>query len=293
MERFAPNPAILGRQGENQSGRQPDPPAGGLTEQAIIFGGIEEWELRVYRQMWNRARQYMTAPDFIRVTDDEGSPEFIGINQPPSMKGPDGEPVEGPDGQPVRGQPMPDMSQEPNEQGQVPQLMQGEKPVFQMPDGTMALGYENNLAELDVDITIDTVPDVANMQSEQFEILAKLAERYPQDVTFDDLLELSPMPNKRSVMEKRKARKEEAQQSQGGQQQMAEQAMGLELANKAADTEKKHADADLARAKTETELVKPHMDLLNAAQPAFADPAAGGNGRIAIRWGVIQPTGRR
>jgi hypothetical protein len=108
MERFAPNPAILGRQGENQSGRSNlIRQQAGMTEQAIIFGGIEEWELRVYRQMWNRARQFMTAPDFIRVTDDEGSPEFIGINQPPSMKGPDGEPVMGPDGQPVRGQPRP------------------------------------------------------------------------------------------------------------------------------------------------------------------------------------------
>jgi hypothetical protein len=147
-----------------------------------------------------------------------------------------------------------------------------------MPDGSHALGYENNLAELDVDITIDTVPDVANMQSEQFEILAKLAERYPQDVTFDDLLELSPMPNKRSVMEKRKARKEEAQKSQGGQQQMAEQARSSNSPNKAADTEKKHADADLARAKTETELVKPHMDLLNAAQPSSPIPPPGETG---------------
>jgi hypothetical protein len=279
MSRFSPNPAVLGREGESQSGRSNlIRQQAGMTEQAITFGSVEEWELRVYRQMWNRARQYMTAADFIRVTDDEGDPEFVGINQPPSMKGPDGKPVMGEDGQPMRGKPMADPSVMPDERGQVPQLVENGKPAFLMPDGSKALGYENSLAELDVDIDIDTVPDVANVMQEQFDGLAKLAERYPQDVTFDDLLEVSTLPGKRKLLEKRKARKEEAQKSQGGQAQMAEQAMGLELANKAADTEKKHAEADYTRAKTETELVKPHIDLLNAVERPQPIPPPGETG---------------
>jgi hypothetical protein len=265
MSRFSPNPAVLGREGENQSGRSNlIRQQAGMTEQAITFGSVEEWELRVYRQMWNRARQFMTAADFIRATDDEGSPEFIGINQPPSLKGPDGEPVTGPDGQPVRGQPMPDKSQpgEPLPDGKVkfPQLMENGKPAFLMPDGSKALGYENALAELDVDIDIDTVPDVANVMQEQFDGLVKLAERYPQDVTFDDLLEVSTLPGKRKLLEKRKARKEDAAKNQGGQQQMAQQAMGLELADKAADVQEKQANTALIRAKTATEEHKPFLD---------------------------------
>lgn len=259
MSRFSPNPAVLGREGENQSGRSNlIRQQAGMTEQAIIFGGIEEWELRVYRQMWNRARQFMTAPDFIRVTDDEGSPDFVGINQAPSMKGPDGKPMMAPDGQPVRGQPMPDPSvpPQPGPDGQMmaPQLVQDGKPAFRMPDGTMALGYENSLAELDVDIDIDTVPDVANVQQEQFEVLVKLAEKYPNDVTFDDLLEVSTLPGKRKLLEKRKAR-QEANQGQAGQAQQIQAAAAV------ADVEKTKSETDLNIAKTETERAKPALEV--------------------------------
>lgn len=254
MSRFSPNPAVLGREGENQSGRANQiRQQAGMTEQAIIFGGMEEWEQRVYRQMWNRARQFMTAPDFVRVTDDEGDPEFIGINQPPTMKGPDGQPIPGPDGKPLQGQPMPDMTGEPNERGEYPQLMEGGKPAFQMPDGSKALGYENSLAELDVDITIDTVPDVANVQAEQFEILAKLAEKYPQDVTFDDVVEVSTLPGKRKYLEKRKARAEASQGQQGQAQQIAASA-------EIADINKTNSETELNKAKTRTEMAKPMLD---------------------------------
>lgn len=252
-ERFAPNPAILGRQDAGQSGRaQMVRQEAGLTEMAIIFGGIEEWELRVYRQMWNRARQFWKAPMWIRVTDDEGSPEFVGVNQPP----------EG-------GQPMPDPAGQPNEQGQVPQMMVQGKPAFQMPDGQQVLGYENAIAELDVDITIETVPDTATLQQEQFAVIGELAKTYgPQEFPADDLIELSTMPNKRALMEKRKARKEEAQKSQGGQAQMAEQAMGLEMADKQADIVKKHAEARLTEAKTVTEVAKPQLEAAKLYQGA-------------------------
>jgi hypothetical protein len=95
---------------------------------------------------------------------------------------------------------------------------------------------------------------------EQFDGLVKLAERYPQDVTFDDLLEVSTLPGKRKLLEKRKARKEDAAKNQGGQQQMAQQAMGLELADKAADVQEKQANTALIRAKTATEEHKPFLD---------------------------------
>jgi hypothetical protein len=78
IERMGPNPAILGRQGESSSGRaQLVRQQAGLTEQAVIYGGIEEWELRLYRQMWNRCRQYWTAPQYVRITDDEGAIEVL------------------------------------------------------------------------------------------------------------------------------------------------------------------------------------------------------------------------
>jgi hypothetical protein len=80
----------------------------------------------MYRAMWNRCKQFWTAPDYIRVTDDEGSPQFIGINQP----------IPGP-----------------------PQVVMGEGGMPQIQPSV--LGYDNALAELDVDIVLDVVPDTA------------------------------------------------------------------------------------------------------------------------------------
>lgn len=232
IERMAPNPALIGRDEGAQSGRaRLVRQQAGMTEQAVIFGGIEDWELRVYRQMWNRARQFWTGPMFIRVTDDEGSPEFVGVNQP--IHGP-AQVVMGPDGQPTL-QPT-------------------------------VLGYENSLAELDVDIVIDTVPDTANIQQEQFQILAELAKVYgPQEVSFDDLLEVSTMPNKRALMEKRKARAEEAQQNP---------MQALQVAGAQAEVQKTAAETDLTKAKTIRELQQPQLDALSALQ-AMQQPAAG------------------
>lgn len=267
-ERFAPNPAILGRQGENQSGRANQiRQQAGLTEQAIIFGGIEDWEKRCYRQMWRRAQQYWTAPDYVRVTDDEGSPEFVGINQPPTLKGPDGQPLPG-----GQGQLVPDPMGQPGPDGKVPPLMEQGKPVFQMPDGSRALGYENSLAELDVDIMIDTVPDTANLQAEQFELLVKLAEIYgPQEVPYDDVLEASSMPNKRKVLEKRKAR-QEAQQGQQGQ------GAQVQLAAAVADVRKTDSETALNEAKTVTEQFKGAAAHVEAMMPPEPQPVAGDTG---------------
>jgi hypothetical protein len=278
-ERFAPNPAVVGRS-NNTSGRQDlIRQQAGMTEQAIVFGGIEEWEHRCYRQMWNRARQYWTAPMWVRVTDDEGSPEFIGINQPPKMPGP---PVMGPGGQPMPGEPqplppMPDMTAQPDAQGRVPQAMQNGKPVFQGPNGQPVLGYENALAELDVDIIVDSVPDTANVQQEQFALLIELAKMYgPQEVPFDDLLESSSMPNKRKVMDKRKARQEQAAQQQNNPQaQLALRGATAKVAQEEAKVGETQANTALTEAKARNEFLKPQVEAFQAAAMAFQNPPPG------------------
>lgn len=263
-ERFAPNPAILGRQGEGQSGRaQLVRQQAGLTEQAIIFGGIEEWELRCYRQMWDRARQFWTAPMWVRVTDDEGSPEFVGVNQPPQGA-----------------QPMPDTAAQPDEQGRVPQAMEQGKPVFLGPQGEKILGYENAIAELDVDIILDTVPDTANVQQEQFAVLAELAKVYgPQEVPFDDLLRVSTLQGKRELIDRRTQRQEQmAQQQQSPQAQIAMRGAIADVAGKEAKAIETQASADLKAAQARNEMMKPEVEALNALAAASQTPPPGATG---------------
>lgn len=246
LERMGPSPEMLGRQNASSSGRaQLIRQEAGLTELAIVYGGVEDWELRIYRQMWSRARQFWQEPMFIRVTDDEGAPEFVMLNQPQM-----GEP-------------------------QVVMDPQTGVPTIQ----PTVLGYENAIAELDVDITIDATPDTANVQAEQFQMLAELAKVYgPQEVTFDDLLEVSAMPNKRALMEKRKARQEEAAQMQQQNPAAMLQMQGAqaEVAKTVAEAENKQADTMLKQVEARNEMLRPQLEALNAVQMMGAPmPAAG------------------
>lgn len=225
IERIGPNPAILGRDGASQSGR-----AGlirqqaGLTELAHLFGALEDFELRVYRQAWSRVRQYWTEPKFIRVTDDENAVKFVQINEPVY-----GEPA--PVMDPVTG--MPKFDPYTRQIVMEPQL----------------LGYENSVAEMGVDIIVDSTPDTANVQQEQFQALVELAKvgglgQNPGPI----LLRNSSLPKKREIID---ALEKEQQQGQQGQQPPPEvqEAMRLKLAETAAGIGKTQAQTAEAQAK--------------------------------------------
>lgn len=228
IERMGPNPAVLGRQAEDASGRaQLVRQQAGLMEMAVVFGGIEAWERAMYRAMWSRARQFWSAPDWIRVTDDEGAPQFVGVNQP----------VMGP-----------------------PQVVMGPDGVAQIQP--TVLGYENALAEMDVDITLDTVPDTANVQQEQFQILSELARLYgPQEVPFDDMLMLSSITDKQKILERRKARQEQAQQANAATEE-------LQMRGAMAEVAKDEADAAYSAARAQAEMVKPQLEAMKLDQQA-------------------------
>ena len=170
IERMGPNPAVLGRASEDASGRALlTRQQAGLVELALLYGGLEDWELRIYRQCWARARQFWRAPQFIRVTDDAQAPRFVQLN----------EPVMGEAGQGV-------------------------------------LGYRNAIAEMDVDIILETTPDVGTLAQEQFSELARLAGANPAwaaQLGFETLIEMSSIPRKRQILETLKARREAAAQT--------------------------------------------------------------------------------
>ncbi len=188
LERMGPNPATLGREGASASGRSHlVRQQAGLTELTPVLGGIEDWELRVYRQMWMRIKQFWQEPKTVRVTDDIGAAKFLMVNEPvvEEIEGI----VMGPDGQPTVG------------------MQQVVREV------------KNRPAEMDMDIIIDSTPDTVSIQAEQFAELVKLAQVYgPQEVPFDDLLQASNLPRKRELIEKRETRAKEMQAMQGQMQ---------------------------------------------------------------------------
>lgn len=93
------------------------------------------------------------------------------------------------------------------------------------PDGT------NQIAQMDMDIIVDTVPDTANLQQEVWQDLLKLLEMYPpEDPRFQIAVEMSPIADKQRIIERIKAFKQEQaeQAQQGGQQAAAMQAAEME-----------------------------------------------------------------
>jgi len=229
IERMGPNPAVLGRQGENQSGRANlVRQQAGMTEQAVIFTGIDEWELRVYRQMWHRQRQFWKAPMWARVTGEENKPEFVGVNQPVT-----------------------------DEFGQV-------------------LGYEDTLGQLDVDIILDRTPDTANLQQEQFAMLAELAKagalgQNPGPL----LLQASSLPEKKKLIEKLQGEGAQPTPEQQQAQQLQLQAAAIKLAQDQAAIGKTKSEE--ARNLATTEQIKVETALLVAPTfPPMPDPTQQG-----------------
>ena len=193
MERMAPNPAMLGREETDASGRALQArQQAGLIELAPIYAGLEDWELRIYRQVWGRVKQYWRAPQFIRVTDEEDAPRFVGINQP------------------VHGQP------------QVAADPQSGQPIL-LPN---VLGYRNAVGEMDVDIEIDTMADVGTIAQEQFQEVMRLVGAspiYQQQVSIVQLLQLSSIPHKHSLVDQLKQAQAAGQQQRAQAQQLQAQ----------------------------------------------------------------------
>lgn len=281
LDRLAPTPAVLGRsESSSQSGRSRLVlQQAGMTEIARPLGRFEDWENRIYRQMWLRCKQFWTAEKFVRVTDDEGAPEFIQINQPVYQRVPLTDPMTGqPVMDPETGEPMTQVAL-------VPQPVMGPdgQPVVDPMTGMPAMqpqpiliGFDNRIADMDMDIVVDTVPDTANLAAEQFATLVQLAQAYgPENVPFEDIVEVSSLPNKRQWREKREQRQQAASQANPMQQQ----AMMLELAGKEADVEKTRSEVAVNQSKIATaqaSIVKDAAEVQSMAINAAYGPVAPG-----------------
>jgi hypothetical protein len=83
IENFGPNPALIG-QGSlgDKSGRAIQLlQQAGVAELGPFLLAYRGWKIRIYRAIWNATREHWTAERYIRVTDDQESIQWVGINQ--------------------------------------------------------------------------------------------------------------------------------------------------------------------------------------------------------------------
>lgn len=248
IERFSPNPAILGRQGADASGRsQQIRQQAGMTELARVLGRFNDWEYRCYSQMWSRARQFWSDPKWVRVTDDTGAPQYVRINDPVHAQDPTtGQPVV----DPATGQPQ-------------------------------RIDTKNDIAKMDIDIEIDSVPDTTTLEQEIFAELSHLAQTYgPQNVPFTLVLEMSSLPKKRELIQKLEAFQQQQAQAQSqalAQKGASEQAKAqADVAQTIATAKNKEAQAGLFEVQSVVQALEGHLQA-NAASvqlpPGIADGA--------------------
>lgn len=232
LARMAPTPAVLNRsEGVSQSGRaRLVVQQAGMTELARSFSQINDWETRCYKQMWMRAQQFKTDPWWIRVTDNVRSPEFLQINEP------------------VMGMVLQPQQVGTDEVGQ---------PIIQNIPAMGVVDYKNRIAELDLDIIIDSVPDTAALEQETFESLLELVRGGLDPFTpqFELLVELSTISDKARIIEKLKQTRDQMMQQQAQAnaeaQQVAQANLMLDMQDKQAKTNKTNADTENTMAETQ------------------------------------------
>ncbi len=191
MDAVSANAALAGNTDQGLSGRAVQAlQQGGSIELAPLFDTHQQWKKRVARAIWSRIKQYWKEPKWVRITDNEDNLKWVGLNQPISMAE-----------QAVMDKTGMDIKSV--------QAKFGDK-IQQVVDQDLELGKQvsvnNNVAEIDVDIILEEVPDTVNLQGEQFDLLVKMYQANPQSsenpkgIPWDSLVQMSTLRNKDKLL---------------------------------------------------------------------------------------------
>lgn len=258
IESLGPNPQLQGEQGQASSGRAILAlQQAGMGQLGPVFDQLYDWELRVYRAIWARIKQFWKEEMYVRVTDDEGAAKFVGLNGAQPAPDPKARPAP-----PMQGGAMPGQ--------QNPMMGHNGGPPMEDDPGPM-------LAELDFDIMLDRAPEAATLQAEQFETLGKLlstgAMSLPPQVAAEVLLEASALPNKSVIRDKMKAAAEEGASGPNPAQQGEMEMLRAQIAEVVASVEKMKSEtrennAQAAKIEAETRNVNIDTTMQSMERPA-------------------------
>lgn len=166
----------------------------GLIELNVLYTNFSAFQLRIYRQMWNRIRQYWDKEKWVRVTDDEKKLRWVGFNVPVTMQ------------QYLEDTMADETLPHKIRLGASAKLIMLER---QDPQSLQQIiEVKNKTAELDLDIILDESFDVINASEEQLDAIIKFGAQGEFDIV--DLLELSNIRGKSKLIDKIENRRQEA-----------------------------------------------------------------------------------
>src|SRR6185295_6995144 len=215
MQLSGPNAAMSGTDPREMSGRAIlAQQAGGAAQNEPLADSLRMWSRRIYESCWMAAREFWTGGKWVRVTDDLNETRWVGINRPVRV--------------------MDRLADMPEQRRAM--IMQQMQLVPGDPRLQQVLGIENDITDLDVDITIQEGIDIPSLQAEQFQTLVQLAGMQPGLIPPDVLIAASGLKDKDMLLERMKAH----QQQQGQAQQKAG---AMAEAHATADIQSKQAKA--------------------------------------------------
>jgi hypothetical protein len=221
MQQKGPNASMSGTDDRDQSGRAIlAQQTGGAVANEPLADALRMWSRRVMEIAWMACREYWTGQRWLRVTDDMGKLQFVGVNRPIRLMDELGAMDEQ-----QRAMAMQRMQLQPND----PRLMQ-------------VIRVENDISDLEVDIDIEEGADVPALQAEQFSALMQLAGSQPGIIPPDVLIAASSLKDKAALLDRMK----EAQQAQA---QAAQAAAPVQQAMAQADIGVKQSQAHLNEAR--------------------------------------------
>jgi hypothetical protein len=252
------NAATMGKDKTIQSGvalRQRE--MTGQTELAPMFDVLKDLDIRIYRKVWNRVKQYWKSEMWLRVTDDENNLKFVGLNKPMT-----------------RGEQMMEQAQQ---QGLPPeQLQMLAQQIAQNPLSREKVSTKNDIVNLDVDLIMDDAPDTVTQEVEDFQAMAEMVKSgFP--IPPEAVIMASPLSNKDQILKMMKEQPQIPPQVQDQIKKMQEQFQQLQQENQQlksnaqVEAAKIQADQQSSAAKLQIQHESKQMELALNAQVQGAE----------------------
>ena len=248
MQLSGPNAAMSGQDDRELSGRAIlAQQAGGAAQNEPLADALRYWSREVYEVAWMAAREYWSGGKWVRVTDDLNETKYIGINRPVRV--------------------MDRLADMPEQQRAM--LMQRMQLVPGDPRLQQVVGIENDITDLDVDITVEEGMDIPSLQQETFQTLVQLAGMQPGLIPGDVLIAASGLKDKDMLLQRMKEHQQQqaAVQQQAGQ--LAQQHAQADIQGKQA---KAAADAALAQERKVNAVALVHGMHGDFSAPPYGQP---------------------
>jgi hypothetical protein len=250
MQLSGPNAALSGTDPRELSGRAIlAQQAGGQAQNEPLADALRYWSRRLYESCWMAAREYWSGGKWVRITDELNGTTWVGINRPIRV--------------------MDRLAAMPEQQ----RMMMMQRMQLQPDDPRLqqVVGIENDISDLDVDITIEEGIDIPSLQQEQFATLVQLAGMQPGLIPGDVLIAASGLKDKDQLLQRMQAHQQQQGQVQQQAGQLAQQHAQADIQSKQA---KAAADAALAKERNVNAVRNLHDIHAQFSAPPYGQPFA-------------------